>query len=85
MLYLSARSISQAPDTKAYLENLTQVNIILSQYQHQQSCQHNINSITCTKLLFAHSVYADNVLSAYSVQKYYILNLYPVSCNLFSL
>ena len=31
----------------------------------------------------SHIVY--NILSAYSVQKYYILNLYPVSRNLFSL
>ena len=38
-----------------------------------------------TKLLFAYSVYADNFLSAYNVQKYNIINLYPVSRNLFSL
>ena len=38
-----------------------------------------------TKLLLACSVYADNFLYAYSAQKYNILNLYPVSHNLFSL
>ena len=47
-------------------------------------------SVYADNCLSAYTLYADekyglNFLSAYSVQKFYILDIYPVSRNLFSL